>query len=213
MKRIALLISALLFCGSFAFAQKTWFCSEPGTVLSYVTSDAAGQQTNSFQYIITDVKKDGNKTVISYDTVIPSVSAAPTGCTVTTEDGWFYTDAGASMGQMGSSLQVSGNAPVLPENPTLGMKLDDCQVSIASLATTVDYTDISLTRHEEITTPAGTFDAWCLEYKTNTKMAIMKVVNQNEQWFAKGIGVVKYVIYDKKGKVQNSQELVSIEKK
>lgn len=202
----------MLLCGSLAYAQKTWFCSDPGTVLSYVTTDAAGTQTNSFQYIITDVKKDGKKTVISYDTVIPTVTAAPTGCTVTYEDGLFYTDASASMGQMGASLQVSGNAPVLPDNPSVGMKLEDCQVSISSLATTVDYTDISFTRHEQITTPAGTFDAWCLEYKTNTKMAVMKVQNLNEQWFAKGIGVVKYVIMDKKGKVQSTQEIVSIEK-
>lgn len=213
MKKAALLISVLLLGCSSLFAQKaTWFCDDKGAVLSYESHDAAGNQTNSFQYIITDVKKEGDATVISYDTVIPTVAAAPTGCTVRSEGGWFYTDAGASLGQMGSSLQVSGNAPVLPENPSVGMKLDDCEVSIAALAANVKYTDITLTRHEEITTPAGTFDAWCLEYKTDTKMAIMKTTNLNEQWFAKGVGVIKYVIKDKKGKAQSTQELVKFEK-
>ena len=116
------------------------------------------------------------------------------------------------MGQMGSDLQVTGNAPILPENPVLGAKLENCTVSIASLATTMEYSDISFTKHEEITTEAGTFDAWCLEFKTNSKMAFIKATNLNEQWFAKGVGMVKYVIKDKKGKVQSTQELVKIEK-
>ena len=213
MKKVATILTVLFTACGTAFSQNgTWFCSEPGTVLSYVSSDASGAQTNSFQYIIKDVKKDGNATVISYDTVIPTVNAAPTGCTVRTEDGMFYTDASASMGQMGSNLQVSGNAPILPENPAVGQTLEDCSVSIASLATTVSYSKISFTRHEQITTPAGTFDAWCLEFTTNSKMAFVKAVNTNEQWFAKGVGVVRYVIKDKKGNVQSVQELVKIEK-
>ena len=213
MKKVASILTVLIISCGTAFSQNgTWFCSEPGTVLSYVSSDASGAQTNSFQYVITDVQKEGDKTVISYDTVIPTINAAPTGCTVRSEGGWFFTDANASMGQMGANLQVSGNAPILPENPSVGNKLDDCEVSIASLATTVSYSKISFTRHEEITTPAGTFDAWCLEFTTNSKMAFVKAVNLNEQWFAKGVGVVKYVIKDKKGNVQSVQELVKIEK-
>ena len=213
MKKVASILTVLVLSCVTMFAQKeTWFCSEPGTTLSYVSTDAAGAQTNSFQYVITDVQKEGGKTVISYNTIIPTINTAPTGCTVSSEGGWFYTDASASMGQMGSSLQASGNAPILPENPTIGEKLEDCSVSIASLATTVAYSKISFTRHEEITTPAGTFDAWCLEYTTNSKMAFVKAVNLNEQWFVKGIGVVKYVIKDKKGNVQSTQELVKIEK-
>ena len=213
MKKVASILTVLIIsCGS-AFSQNgTWFCSEPGTVLHYVSTDASGAQTNTFQYVITDVQKDGGKTVISYNTIIPTINASPTGCSVRSEDGWFYTDASASMGQMGSNLQVSGNAPILPENPSVGMKLDDCSVSIASLATTVSYSKISFTRHGDITTPAGTFDAWCLEFTTNSKMAFVKASNLNEQWFAKGVGVVKYVIKDKKGNVQSVQELVKIEK-
>ena len=43
-------------------------------------------------------------------------------------------------------------------------------------------------------------------------MAFVKATNLNEQWFAMGVGVVKYVMKDKKGNVPSVQELVKIEK-
>lgn len=197
-----------------AYAKKhgTWFCAEPGTVLYYETRDASGKQTNAFQYKIKDVKTEGDKTVIFYDTLIPALSDEPTGCNVRSEGGWFYTDAAGAMGQTADKLSVTGNAPILPEKPGKGVKLDDCTVNIASMATTANYTDIRFTGNDTVTTAAGSFDCWCLEFTTVTKMAFIKASNLNEQWFAKGIGVVKYVIKDKKGNVQSTQELVKIEK-
>ena len=211
MKKVAFIIAALLSCG-IAGAQSTWFCTEVGTKLHYVQTDGAGKQTSSYQNIVKDVAKEGGKTVITYDVYMPVLDRTSEGCQVWTDGKSFYTDAAASMGQIGSGLEVKGNAPVLPEKPSAGAKIEDCSVTIESLATTVKYSNIRFSREEEITTPAGAFVCWCLEYDTDSKMAFIQSSNKNEQWYAKGIGIVKYVMKDKKGKVQSVQELVQIEK-
>ena len=144
---------------------------------------------------------------------IPGLSSDPMECSVWSADGWFHTDAKTLMGQLGDDLDVSGHAPIMPENPSVGMKLSDCTVTLRNLATTADYSDVRLTKHEKISVPAGTFDAWCLEYTTVTKMAFLKTTTTSEQWMAKDVGVVKTVTKDRKGKVQSIVELVKIEKK
>ncbi|MBO4476469.1 MAG: hypothetical protein J5737_07095 [Bacteroidales bacterium] len=191
--------------------HSTWFCNDVGTVLGYEQTDADGKTSNTCRYVITDWSRKGGKTVISYD-MYTMVSEKPIPCSIWAADGWFHMDAAGQMGQMGEDLKLSGHAPVLPDNPQIGTKLKDCTVKIENLATTSDYTDIRFTKHEKLTTPAGTFDCWCLEYTNNTKMAFIKTVTTTEQWMAKDVGVVKTVTKDKKGKVQSVMELISIEK-
>lgn len=211
MKRTIVIVASLLAC-FVASAQSTWFCTQKGAVLSYVQTDADGKETNKFQNVVKDVEKKDGKTVITYDVVMPLLNRTSEGCQVWTDGSYFYTDAAASMGQIGNGLEVTGHGPVLPEDPTPGMSIPDCSVSIESLATTVNYSKIRFARQEQISTPAGDFVCWCLEYESNSKMAFIQTVSKNEQWYAKGVGLVKYVMKDKKGKVQSVQELVKIEK-
>ena len=183
-----------------------------GTILTYEQTDADGKSMNAYQYVITDWSRKGGMTVITYDMVSPVTDKAIT-CSVWAADGWFHVDAASQMDQMGEDLKLSGHAPILPDKPVLDARLKDCTVKIESLATTNDYTDIRFTKHENITTPAGTFDCWCLEYTNNTKMTFIKTVSTTEQWMAKDVGVVRTVTKDKKGKVQSVVELINIEKK
>lgn len=196
---------------SYARSHGTWFCADKGAKLLYEQMDGDGKKTNEAQYTITDVKRDGSKTVISYDMLIPALSSDPMKCAVTSEGGWFYTDA-RSMGQVGKDLSIKGNAPIMPEKPSAGLKLQDCTVTIESLATTANYKNIRFTKNEKVTVPAGTFDCWCLEYEVVSKVAILKATSKCEQWFAKDVGVVRYVIKNSKGDVHSVQELVKIEK-
>ena len=114
---------------------------------------------------------------------------------------------------MGNDLSVSGHAPIIPENPSVGMKLADCTVVIPGIATTADYSDVRISKHEKISVQAGTFDAWCVEYTTVAKVAFLKNTTTTEQWMAKDVGIVKTVTKDRKGKVQSVAELVKISKK
>ena len=206
-----MILAGLCAMCAVAAAQDTWFAKDAGTKLNYQQTDAAGKVTNTFSYVVTSCTSEGGKTVINYDMIVPILDK-PVSCNVWTEGGKFHSDASGSLGSVGSDIKVSGNAPIIPENPSIGAKLENCTLSIESLATTADYTNVRISKHEEITTPAGTFDAWCLEYDTATKMAFIKAVTKTEQWMAKGVGVVKTVVKDKKGGIQSVTELASIEK-
>ena len=191
--------------------HSTWFCNDVGTTLTYEQTDSEGKSASTCQYIIKDRSRKGGKTEIAYDMIVP-VLKDPVSCCVWSADGWFHVDAASSMGQLGKDMSIKGHAPVLPESPSIDAKLKDCTVKIESMGTVSDYSDVRFTKHEKITTPAGTFDAWCLEYTNTTKMAFIKTVTTTEQWMAKDVGVIRTIVKDRKGKVQNTTELVKIEK-
>ena len=216
MKKLALFLCALLAGNFLASAQQTWFCSKPGAKLTYVQKDARGKINNNggYSYIIRDVDSQGGKTTILFDAIIvglDGVAQDPVGCKVWSADGYFHTDARASMGQYGEAFSFKGHGPIIPENPSVGEKLDDSTITLEALATTANFTNARMSRHEEITTDAGTFDCWCLEYNVNAKVTIIKTESSAEIWLAKGVGVVRQITRDKKGKVTQTVELSSIE--
>jgi len=207
MRKLILSLTSLVLCAG-AFAQQgTWFCGTPGTQLTYTRTSAA--QTESFQYVVTGVSQDGGKTTITFQTLIPGVEN-PKDCQVWTEGGFFHMDLNSVMGQYGDPLGAKGHAPLVPENPAVGQKLDDCSVEIPGILTTASFSNVRMSRRESVTVPAGTFDCWVLEYATDTKMAIVKSQSRTETWLAKGVGEVKSVTYDKKGKVLSTVELSSV---
>ena len=204
----------MLAFSAFASAQ-TWFCTEPGTRVSYIQKDAIGApQNGSVQYAIRDVVRDGSQTTITYDVTVADKSGASVphpGCIARTDGKAFISDAGAIMGQFDKSLDIKGSAPAIPETPVIGEKIADSSISIESLMADASYTNIRFTKHEQITTLAGTFDCWCLEYDVRANVAFIKVDTKVEQWMAKGVGDV-LVVTKKGGKVQNVKELVNIVK-
>lgn len=208
MRKLILSLVALALCAG-AFAQQgTWFCGKLGAKLSYTRTGAA--QTETYQYVVTGTTQSGDKTTITFQTLIPGVEN-PKDCQVWTEDGFYHMDINSVMGQYGDPLGATGNAPVIPENPVAGQKLADCSVEIPGILTTASFTKVRMSRQETVTVPAGTFDCWVLEYATDSKMAIVKSQSRTETWLAKGVGEVKSVTYDKKGKVLSTVELTAIE--
>ena len=208
MRKLILSLMALALCAG-AFAQQgTWFCSKLGAKLSYTRTGAA--QTESYQYVVTGITQAGDKTTITFQTIIPGVDS-PRDCQVWTEGGWFHMDLNSVMGQYGDAMGATGNAPLVPEHPTAGQKLADCSVEIPGILTTASFSNVRMSRRETVTVPAGTFDCWVLEYATDSKMAIVKSQSRTETWLAKGVGEVKSVTCDKKGKVISTVELTAVE--
>lgn len=208
MRKLILSLVALACCAG-AFAQQgTWFCGTVGAKLSYSRTGAA--QTETYQYVVTGISQDGDKTTITFQTVIPGVED-PKDCQVWTEGGFYHMDLNSVMGQYGDAMGATGHAPLVPENPTAGQKLEDCAVEIPGILTTANFSNIRMSRRESVTVPAGTFDCWVLEYATDSKMAIVKSQSRTETWLAKGVGEVKSVTYDKKGKVLSTVVLTAVE--
>lgn len=212
MKRILMISFALCAICAGAAAQETWFCGEAGTKLSYVKKDAKGAVEGAgYSYIIKDKKVADGRTTITFDVEIPGQKGAA-GCSVWSADGLYHTDASAAMGQFGEGVEAKGNAPVLPENPQLGAALADCAISIDAMMITSEYKKIKFTANEDVTVAAGTFNCWCLEYDIVDKVMGLKADNHVQQWIAKGIGDVKVVTKDRRGRVVSEKELVKISK-
>lgn len=215
MKRFISIFALMLAFSAFASAQ-TWFSTEPGTRISYIQKDAIGApQNGSIQYAIKDVAREGASTVITYDVTVADKSGAAVahpGCVAKSDGKAFITDAGAIMGQFDKGLDIKGSAPAIPENPVIGEKIADSSISIESLMANASYSNIRFTKHEQITTLAGTFDCWCLEYDVRGTVAFINLDTRVEQWMAKGIGDVLVITKNKGGKVQNVKELVNIVK-
>lgn len=215
MKRIISIFGLLLAVCAGASAQ-TWFCTEPGTRVSYIQKDAIGApQNGAIQYAIKDVARDGSKTTITYDVTVADkagVSVAHPGCVAKSDGKVFTADASDIMGQFDKNLEIKGGAPAIPENPVIGEKIADAAISIESLMANCSYSNIRFTKHEQITTLAGTFDCWCLEYDARGTVAFINIDTKVEQWMAKGIGDVLVITKNKGGKVQNVKELVNIVK-
>lgn len=211
MKRFLISAFALLALCAGAAAQDTWFCGEPGTKLSYVKKEAKSGAETKYDYIIKNKAVADGRTTISFDVVIPGQQGA-SGCSVWVENGEFHTDASASLGQFGEGISAKGNAPVLPENPVVGMNLKDCSISIDALMLTSEFKKVKFTANEDVTVPAGTFNCWCLEYDVIDTVMGLKARNHVQQWFAKGIGEVKVITKDTGGRVVSEKELVKISK-
>ena len=65
---------------------------------------------------------------------------------------------------------------------------------------------------EEVTTPAGTFECFKLNYDVKSKIGFIKQNYKNSVWYAKGIGAVKTETYDKKGKLDGTTLLTKFKK-
>ncbi len=209
MKRILISIVALFALCAGASAQDTWFCSVPGTTLTYAIKDATNGKVSNFDYVIKVKETSGPRTTITYDVVMPGQKPVK-GCKVWTEDGIFHMDASALIGKLGEGANAAGNAPKINEYPKVGMVFADCGISVESLMLSSDYTNIKMTAHENITVPAGTFDCWCLEYDLTDKVMGMKAENHVKQWMAKGVGDVKVVTADKRGRLVSEKVLQKI---
>jgi len=209
-----LLAVAVLLLGTLATvtAQETWFCDKPGTKLTYVT--VKGKKSKlAHQYVVKDVATEGNKTTITYEVILPKVDE-PVQSSVWYADGNYHIDAQAAVGQFANGIELEGNAPVIPMDPKLNEAINDCSLSMKLgnlINSNVDYSNIKFTKHEEINVQGNTYDAWCLEFDTNSKVAFVKVAQHVEYWLAKGVGVVRQVTYHKNGKEASCVELQKVE--
>lgn len=73
------------------------------------------------------------------------------------------------------------------------------------------YSDFKVVGEERITTPAGTFDCLKLTGRTTEKMSGMGGYTYNaycQWWIARGVGFVKYEIYDDTEKGRNGEPFV-----
>lgn len=109
-------------------------------------------------------------------------------------------------------MEISGSDIVIPNDLSVGQKLDDASVSMKmdmsgmKMNFHVDMINRSVEKKESITTPAGAFDCFVIYGESVTKM-MMKQTIPSRMWLAEGVGMIKQESYDKGGKLMNSMVL------
>ena len=66
-----------------------------------------------------------------------------------------------------------------------------------------------MVEQKSITVPAGTFDCFLIKEEQVTR-TVGSRTERIETWYAAGIGCIRQAVYDRKGRLDHTQELVSI---
>ena len=214
MRKILLVTFILLFCVAKSNAQSVYFPSEEGVTLEYVNKNAKDKVTGyiAYKFQNVDFQDDLNFTV-KYQMLMMDgkrkETMSPIDATVKVVNGTVYMDAASALGNIVENFEIKGNGLVIPSDVIAGQKLDDISASLGTVVTST-CTNVTVTGEEQLTTDAGTFDTVRIDMDMSGKALFIKFEGTSTQWYAKGIGHVRTISYDKKGKVSSSMELVKL---
>ena len=221
MKNLAFTILAAIAATSI-YAQQPLCPVKEGVSLTYATKNAKGKVQSYSRQTVTSVEGSGNNLTISYtseamDTkkkALPNVPVIT--CSYRVENGTVIIDPKAILNSVATGSPSDGAAEGTPLVLPAGMKAGDAlpesevKMQIAFIKISAAFTEGVCEGEEEITTEAGTF--LCKKTKYNCKSSAMgiKMDMVVYTWYAPGIGIVKQEMYNKKDKLNSSQELVGL---
>jgi hypothetical protein len=228
MKKSVLVFFVTLFFFSFMAKGQdcvSYFPTRKGKVLMYQYYDAKHKPSTKMYYDVKDVQQTADGEKIS----IEQWFETPEGDVVDTflldyycKNGEFYIDMKSSLiGVLdkyeGMDIEVSSHDLALPAKMNVGDMLPDGAVTavvknngIKMMTITSEVHNRKVEAKEKVTTPAGTFDCVKVTFDTDGKVGFMKTHAKGAVWYAKGIGTVKSENYNKKGKLEDSVELVEV---
>lgn len=226
MKQLVLLTITVLL-GISLNAQELFFPTKEGTVLVYKNLDKKDKVTGYVKYTIKSINKAGENMDITYLCEVSDDKQKAIyneEITVKKKGDKMYLDMSSYMskaafqqnGQIPAELEVKGNNMEIPNNPTAGQTLPDANLEMAlkmgfmTMRTTVNVTNRKVESIEDITVQAGTFNTYKFSANVNTVAMGIKVNTATTEWYAKGIGIIKSVGLDKKGKKVSGMELVEL---
>ncbi len=176
--------------------------------------DRNGKETGKAVTTIVSVTQSGSATVLS----LKSESTGSKSGTTSTEytarcegdnfsmsmKGLVPSELGASSG--GGEVTIDATDLVFPNSIAVGQKLGDGSVTMnmsmgtMNMKMIINILNRSVTGKETITTPAGTYDCYKIEYDLETTaMMNMKTKGKVKQWIAKGVGTVRSENYNEQG--------------
>lgn len=213
--RIILAVSLLVALCSGMAAQDGFYNSKVGTTLKWAIYDGSG---DLFGYCHEKlVSMEGNKSngkisyaYMFYDRDRKSVVGnKPFEFYVTLENGVTkaYVNNVAKAIQSGDYMPVADLSSI-PDNISVGDKVKDTEIKVKVLTVvtvTNSYLNRRVTAKETVKVPAGTYECFLVEDDesfTNSGPFHVKT------WVAKGVGIVRQVIYKKDGTVNQTYELI-----
>jgi len=231
MKKIALTIIFLIIVSNL-FSDEAFFPTKPGMVQLIANLNSRGRVEGYNRMVIKDVRESGNDITVIYTIQIldrnrkPARQSSEREYSVTISNDVVLLRLANVMDAYFSTRNfnytMTAGILSIPSNMAPGKKLDDTWMKmvvhvpvIGSVKADVAMTDIVCAGIETVTVPAGTFEAFKLTQTTTSVTegygSSKPIINTGEIWYVKGIGEVKSISYDAKGKVESSTELYELQ--
>lgn len=222
----AMSAAALALAGGYSVSaqdyDKSGYCPiTKGMTLEYVNYDADGARTGSFVLKVSAVEGTLSKGTVTFDQYFYDADGKPlfsdNGGNLPMEVTVGGPDGTVSrMSDVGKVMKVQdimskGDASSVPSGIKAGTTIPDgtIKVRIGKISATIATQDRQVVQQKDITVPAGTFDCFLIKEEQVTRTVGSKA-ERIETWYAAGIGCIKQAVYDRKGRLDHTQELVSI---
>jgi hypothetical protein len=228
MKNLALLVIAIFSITSLN-AQKVFYPSKPGTKLTYQSNDDKGKQVSKSIYTVKEINGSGSNYTVVYtvesldkkDKLVfkDEIKVRQEGDNCYFDMSNYLNKAAFQQnGEIPATVEVTGNNMELPVIPVPGTPLPDADVTMSlkmgfmNLKTSILVTNRKVEAIEDITVPAGNFNAFKFSSDVHSTIMGLKVSGSSKEWYAYGVGIVKSESYDKNGKLTSTMELIELSK-
>ena len=221
---LSFFILLLLSTPMFSQDCNSYYILKEGEVREYTSYDKKGNEQGVSRNEIIYVEQSGD--VIDAEMEISMTfkkgkPMEPRTLKVSCEDGIYTADLNEMLspemlGAMGRNnpdeIEMSGSALSFPKNLQVGDELADADISFSfgPINGRIDIYNRKVTDQKDITTKAGTFPCYKMEYDMKVKMIVGKLMGVVE-YYSDGIGMVKQETYNAKGKLIGSSELTKFE--
>lgn len=200
--------------------DKSGYCPiTKGMVLEYANYSPEGEKTSSYVMKVSSVEGNLEKGTVSFDQFFYEGNGNPL------FDGNLPMEVSVGgpegtvsrMNDLGKVMKVQdimskGDASSVPSGIKPGMSIPDGNiiVKVGKISASIVTRNRQAVQQKNITVPAGTFDCFLVEEEQVTSKVVGSKTEKIETWYAAGIGCVKQAVYDRKGRLDHTQELVSI---
>lgn len=234
MKKVLIVVGAL-FMTTVMHAQ--YFCSTPKAELHYVNYDEAGQSISDATAYVQNVDKSASriftdylfkhvttksKNNTSYSLVRWTYQDGKTICAEDLMYGLYIADDSdpaqydetMRMKMMDRHKYKGDNSFFLSDNAKAGEELPDRFYQLAEnmIKKEVTISGVTYMGEEQISTTAGKFQCLKISYLQRSKIVLKSSNVRVNEWYAKGIGLVKREVFDMKGRIDGKTLLVKVVK-
>lgn len=201
-------------------AQEPFFLHKEGVKLTYTDKDKKGKINSYTETTATKVTGDADNCTVTYSMMVMDnkknpVLKQPMTQTFEVKNGTVTYDPKSLVGQImeGMQVTVTGTPFQLPSNVKVGDTFGDYTITLnlAGIKTNTEVTGVKAVAEETLDVNGTSIDCVVIENTTVSKVIGIKQTAIQKIWYGHGIGPVKTNMYNKKGKLMTSQELVSIE--
>ena len=225
MKKIAITFIILMITITAAFSDDAFFPARRGAVLLTANLNSNGRIEGYSRMTVREVRESGSNITVVYTIQVLDKNRKNIGnereYTINIRNGVSIyrfdntMDAFFAAREMDYSM-TAGNFNI-PSNIVSGSRLENTWLKIivkvpivGTVTADTAITNIVCTGIERVAVPAGTFEAYKITQTsttTTTGWPTPQIINNGATWYARGIGVVKSVNYDSRGRVESSSEL------